>query len=116
MGLTYADLSGKSSMMPGTESVTYFAAEGGADLFSPGFRVNECERRNISWEERNSSGIMLNQEAEIWHLWAAKLSGKTPKTGDKFTDKYGKSWHVNSSTSELLGARYRLICTRGDSE
>ena len=106
-----ADVADLYNEMPDPQTVSYTKRSG--TTWAAAQTVYNCEKRWPTRKEMASiQSFVADTQVIIWHMWKAKLNGLTPRTGDKFTHS-GTTWFVKQATQELLGERWRLVCTEG---
>ena len=107
------DLSGDWALIDDPIVVAYLVRTSESAYAAP-VTVGYVQRNSITKEDAVADPALLQRDSSVFHLWTAKLSGITPKIGDKITS--GTTWVVRSvgeSDRDSNGVqRYRCVCTR----
>jgi hypothetical protein len=107
----YSDVADLCDIMPGTVTVTYLAQDNVAGGFAAGVSVPSAERRELSYADRASNGLIGLQDRFLkWVLSTSKLGAITPAIGDRLVDEANVLWVVVNVGEVLLKSRWPLIC------
>ncbi len=103
-------LAQKYQIMPGRETVTYTpmsTAGAGMPVSVPG-----AYRRVLKKKEEHRTEWVADHDSVEWVLPDVRLSPTVPQLFDTITETSGTVWTVATISHELLGAVWRLGCTR----
>lgn len=102
-------IGGMHAIMPDTRTVQYRPQVEGE--YPAGQTVPRAEKRPQDVTPVDYGIIGFETEGIVWHLWAECLGDAEPRPNGKIIDG-DQEWYIRTVRAELLGQRFRCLCTR----